>query len=150
MPGIKTDELLEKIAKGDFKAIKLRGFQQGAFCMILECDNGTFIHENNDGSVKEYPKVDNEDGTDFYFINEDDQEKVLDKLLLMVKERIPKKFGYNPVNDIQILTPMNRGIVGTAKINESLQLESQRFRDNPRRKKISHKRQGHADSQQLR
>ncbi|GHT94500.1 hypothetical protein FACS1894122_11180 [Alphaproteobacteria bacterium] len=69
----------------------------------------------------QYPILDNAGNTDFYFMEEEDQDKVLDKILLMVQERIPKKFGYDPVNDIQVLTPMNRGIVGTAKINESLQ-----------------------------
>jgi exodeoxyribonuclease V alpha subunit len=39
----------------------------------------------------------------------------------MVKERIPQKFGHDSINDIQVLTPMNRGTVGTAKLNESLQ-----------------------------
>jgi exodeoxyribonuclease V alpha subunit len=68
-----------------------------------------------------YPKIDNEDGTDFYFLNEDDPEKVLEKILLMVKERIPRKFGYDPRGEIQVLTPMNRGQVGTARLNESLQ-----------------------------
>jgi exodeoxyribonuclease V alpha subunit len=68
-----------------------------------------------------YPKIDNEDGADFYFLNEDDPEKVLDKILLMVRERIPKKFGYDPRSEIQVLTPMNRGSVGTARLNESLQ-----------------------------
>ncbi|MDR0555794.1 MAG: ATP-dependent RecD-like DNA helicase [Holosporaceae bacterium] len=69
----------------------------------------------------QYPRIDNESDTDFYFINEDDQEKVLEKIILMVKQRIPRKFGYNPLCDIQVLTPMNRGVVGTMKINESLQ-----------------------------
>jgi len=59
MPEIKTDDLLEKIAKGNFKVIKLRALQRGQFCMMLECDDGTFIHYNKDGSLKEYPKVDN-------------------------------------------------------------------------------------------
>jgi exodeoxyribonuclease V alpha subunit len=69
----------------------------------------------------QYPKIENQDGTDFFFINEDDQEKVLDKIILMVRERIPKKFNHDPLNDIQVLTPMNRGIVGTLKLNEALQ-----------------------------
>jgi exodeoxyribonuclease V alpha subunit len=69
----------------------------------------------------QYPKIDNGEETDFYFINEDDQEKVLEKIILMVKERIPKKFGHDPLNDIQVLTPMNRGVVGTTKFNEVLQ-----------------------------
>jgi exodeoxyribonuclease V alpha subunit len=69
----------------------------------------------------QYPKIDNQDRTDFFFINEDEPEKILDKIILMVRERIPKKFSYDPLNDIQVLTPMNRGIVGTAKLNEALQ-----------------------------
>ncbi|MDR2781348.1 MAG: ATP-dependent RecD-like DNA helicase [Holosporaceae bacterium] len=69
----------------------------------------------------EYPKIDNTDGTDFYFIKEDDQEKVLNKVLSVVKDRIPKKFGYDPLNSIQVLTPMNRGVVGTIRLNEALQ-----------------------------
>jgi exodeoxyribonuclease V alpha subunit len=55
------------------------------------------------------------------FSNEDDQEKVLEKIILMVMERIPQKFEYDPLRDIQVLTPMNRGIVGTARLNEALQ-----------------------------
>jgi exodeoxyribonuclease V alpha subunit len=69
----------------------------------------------------QYPKIENQDGTDFFFMNEDDQEKVLEKIILMVRERIPKKFNYDPLNDIQVLTPINRGIVGTSKLNETLQ-----------------------------
>ncbi|MDR0632458.1 MAG: ATP-dependent RecD-like DNA helicase [Holosporaceae bacterium] len=69
----------------------------------------------------QYPKIDNAPGTDFYFIAEEDQEKVLQKILAMVKERIPQKFGYDSINDIQVLTPMNRGVVGTIKLNEALQ-----------------------------
>jgi hypothetical protein len=58
VPRIKTKELLERVARGDFEVVKLKGLQGGPFCMILESTDGTFIHENPDGSVKEYPKVD--------------------------------------------------------------------------------------------
>ncbi|MDR2107347.1 MAG: ATP-dependent RecD-like DNA helicase [Holosporaceae bacterium] len=68
-----------------------------------------------------YPKIDNKDGSDFYFVNEKDPEKISDKILLMVKERIPGKFGVDPVKDVQVLTPVNRGTVGVAKLNEVLQ-----------------------------
>ena len=59
MPGIGTDELLERVARRDFDVIKLRGLQSGSFCMILECKNGSFIHQRLDGTFKEYPKVEN-------------------------------------------------------------------------------------------
>ncbi|GHU17853.1 ATP-dependent RecD-like DNA helicase [Alphaproteobacteria bacterium] len=68
-----------------------------------------------------YPEINNCENSDFFFNSEDDQEKVLEKIISLVKTRISKKFGYDPISDIQVLTPMNRGIVGTSKMNESLQ-----------------------------
>ena len=59
MPRIKTAELLERVANGDFEVIKLKGLQDGTFCMVLESTNGSFILESSDGTVKAYPKVDN-------------------------------------------------------------------------------------------
>jgi hypothetical protein len=58
MPRIKTNDLMERISKGDFLAIRLNGLQDGSFYMMLECADGTFIHENLDGSIKEYKHVD--------------------------------------------------------------------------------------------
>jgi hypothetical protein len=58
MPLIKTEELLERIANGQFTSIRLNGLQSGSFCMLLEGTDGTFIHENRNGNIKEYPKVD--------------------------------------------------------------------------------------------
>jgi hypothetical protein len=58
MPSIKTNDLLERISKGDFLVIRLNGLQNGSFCMMLECADGTFIHENLDGSIKEYKRFD--------------------------------------------------------------------------------------------
>ena len=58
MPRIKTNDLLERIGRGDFLAVRLNGLQGGSFCMLLECVDGTFIHENLDGSIKEYKHVD--------------------------------------------------------------------------------------------
>ncbi len=58
MPRIKTEDLLDRIAKSDFKRIKLQGLQGGAFYMLLESADGAFIHESSDGNIKEYPHVD--------------------------------------------------------------------------------------------
>jgi hypothetical protein len=58
MPSIKTNNLLARSSKGDFLAIRLNGLQDGSFCMMLECADGTFIHENLDGSIKVYKHVD--------------------------------------------------------------------------------------------
>lgn len=58
---------------------------------------------------------------DFYFIEQEDPEKVLEVIIGLVKDRIPKRFGFNPINEIQVLTPMHRGIVGASNLNIELQ-----------------------------
>jgi exodeoxyribonuclease V alpha subunit len=67
------------------------------------------------------PNIKNEYATDFYFIKEIDPEKIKDQVVSLVKERIPRKFGFNALNDIQVLTPMHRGVIGTANLNDSIQ-----------------------------
>ena len=58
MPRIKSQELVERITNGAFDVVKLSGSQGGAFYMLLEGSDGSFIHENSDGSLKEYPHAD--------------------------------------------------------------------------------------------
>ncbi|MDR3285222.1 MAG: ATP-dependent RecD-like DNA helicase [Holosporales bacterium] len=69
----------------------------------------------------DYPDISNSEETDFFFMQEEDLEKVREKVLRVVQERIPQKFGYNAINDVQVLTPMHRGEVGTNSLNEALQ-----------------------------
>ncbi len=59
--------------------------------------------------------------SDFYFIGSDTPEDIHDKLLQVVTERIPKRFGLHPIDDIQVLTPMNRGGLGARSLNVELQ-----------------------------
>ena len=63
----------------------------------------------------------NDFDNDFYFIEQEDPEKVLDIILELAKNRIPRRFGFDPVDDIQILAPMHRGIVGAGNLNRQLQ-----------------------------
>ena len=58
---------------------------------------------------------------DFYFIEQEDPQKVMELIITLVKERIPKRFGFNAIDDIQVLTPMHRGIVGASNLNVELQ-----------------------------
>jgi exodeoxyribonuclease V alpha subunit len=58
---------------------------------------------------------------DFYFIEQEEPEKVLGIILELVKERIPSRFGFDPVDDIQVLTPMHKGLVGAGNLNQELQ-----------------------------
>lgn len=58
--------------------------------------------------------------SDFYFIPANSAEEVNDKLMQVVCERIPKRFGFDPIKDVQVLTPMNRGGLGTRSLNVEL------------------------------
>jgi len=59
--------------------------------------------------------------TDFYFIEKEQPEEVLAIILKLCRDRIPKRFGLDPVDDIQVLSPMNRGTIGVHRLNEELQ-----------------------------
>ena len=58
---------------------------------------------------------------DFYFIEQEEPEEVLRIIVELVKDRVPRRFGFNPVDDIQVLTPMHRGTVGAGNLNVELQ-----------------------------
>ncbi len=58
---------------------------------------------------------------DFYFIRKNSQEEILSTIVSLCKERIPSAFGFHPLRDIQVITPMNRGILGTYNLNRVLQ-----------------------------
>ena len=59
--------------------------------------------------------------SDFYVITADTPEDIQAKLLRVVTERIPQRFGLDPIRDVQVLTPMNRGSLGARALNEALQ-----------------------------
>ena len=58
---------------------------------------------------------------DFYFIEQSNPEEVHNLILRLCTERIPERFGLDPMEDIQVLSPMHRGIVGTEQLNMALQ-----------------------------
>lgn len=58
---------------------------------------------------------------DFYFIYQEDPEKVLEIILELTRDRIPRRFGFDPVDDIQVLAPMHKGVVGAENLNTQLQ-----------------------------
>ncbi|NTW04623.1 MAG: ATP-dependent RecD-like DNA helicase, partial [Peptococcaceae bacterium] len=58
---------------------------------------------------------------DFYFVPEEDPEKAVEKIVALCTQRIPRHFGFHPVEDIQVLTPMHRGQVGVTNLNIMLQ-----------------------------
>jgi exodeoxyribonuclease V alpha subunit len=77
-------------------------------------------HRINQGKLPRPPET-QEDPSDFYFIAADTPEDVHARLVHVVTERIPKRFGLHPIEDIQVLTPMNRGRLGARALNSELQ-----------------------------
>lgn len=76
-------------------------------------------HRINNGV---FPVVANEDRkSNFYFIQKEEPEDVLSTILHLVEQRIPGTFGFDPVDDIQVLTPMHRGLNGAGNLNMELQ-----------------------------
>ena len=59
--------------------------------------------------------------SDFFFIERTEPEQALETIVHLVAERIPRRFGFDPVHDIQVLSPMHRGLVGAANLNRTLQ-----------------------------
>ena len=75
-------------------------------------------HRINAGRMPEYQP---DDGSDFFFIQKEEPDAVLDIILELTRDRIPKRFGFDPVDDIQVLCPMHKGIVGAGNLNLQLQ-----------------------------
>jgi exodeoxyribonuclease V alpha subunit len=80
-------------------------------------------HAVNAGIV---PELDPPAGTDarrsdFYFVDRDDPAAALDTLVDLVSSRIPERFGFDPMSEVQVLTPMHRGLLGTISLNQALQ-----------------------------
>lgn len=68
-----------------------------------------------------FPELTNAKHSDFFFVNEEDTEKMTETIVGLVQKRLPKAYGFDAINDIQVLSPMNRGIIGNRNLNEILQ-----------------------------
>jgi exodeoxyribonuclease V alpha subunit len=77
-------------------------------------------HQINQGLMPEL-RNDKNTHTDFYIVEAADPEDAVRKMLHLVKRRIPQQFGFDPVRDIQVLCPMNRGVCGARSLNSQLQ-----------------------------
>jgi exodeoxyribonuclease V alpha subunit len=75
-------------------------------------------HAINRGAM---PVLRPEPDSDFYFVEADNPADAMAKMTILVRDRIPRRFGFDPVRDIQVLCPMNRGRLGTYTLNGELQ-----------------------------
>ena len=71
----------------------------------------------------EFPRLDPSGGPlqDFYFIEKEDPEEAVQTILKLCTERIPARFGFDPVEGVQVLSPMHRGTAGAQRLNSALQ-----------------------------
>ena len=89
-------------------------FRQAAESRII-----TAAHRINQGFIPDLSKP--EGDSDFYFVQAEDPEIAVPRIVALVKTRIPQRFGLDPIRDIQVLCPMNRGGVGARSLNIELQ-----------------------------
>ena len=115
LPSVGPGQVLaDIIGSGAVPVVRLTEvFRQAAESRIV-----TNAHRINHGLM---PDLAAAEGGDFYFVDAADPEEGVRKLLVMVRERIPIRFGLDPVRDIQVLCPMNRGGLGARSLNIDLQ-----------------------------
>ena len=90
-------------------------FRQAAESRII-----TSAHRINAGAVPDLKPPENGDA-DFFYIERDEPERIAATLAELVRDRIPRKWGFDPRRDIQVLCPTNRGAVGARELNTQLQ-----------------------------
>lgn len=115
LPSIGAGNVLnDMISSGLIPFVRLsRIFRQAEKSRII-----TNSHRINSG---EYPDLSNSQDSDFFFIEEEAQEKIPEEILVLVTKRLPAKYHFDPRRDIQILTPMYRGEAGANNLNKVLQ-----------------------------
>jgi exodeoxyribonuclease V alpha subunit len=76
-------------------------------------------HRIDRGEMPELPSEGRD--SDFFFFHRQEPEEVLETLLHLVTERVPRGFGIDPLSELQVLTPMRRGLLGAENLNLELQ-----------------------------
>ena len=120
LPSVGPGNVLnDMIACGSIAVVELNEiFRQAKSSRIV-----VNAHKINEGKLPAFGQAELFDpNNDFYFIEQDDATKVLEIILQLVKQRIPQRFGFDALDDIQVLTPMHKGVVGAANLNDQLQL----------------------------
>lgn len=114
LPSVGAGNVLRDIIDSKIiKVVRLNEiFRQAEESMIV-----VNAHKINKG---EYPILNHKD-KDFYFMSRSRSEDILNTIIGLVKERLPKHYKFDPIKDIQVLTPMKKGEVGSINLNKELQ-----------------------------
>ena len=116
LPSVGPGQVLaDIIGSGTVPVVRLTEvFRQAAQSKII-----TTAHAINAGKMPDLGKPDGD--ADFYFVSAEDPEQAAMRIVELVANRIPRRFGFDPIKDIQVLCPMNRGGVGARLLNVELQ-----------------------------
>jgi len=115
LPSVGPGQVLaDIIVSGAVPVVRLTEiFRQAAESRIV-----VNAHRINQGQMPDFAPVER---GDFYFVDAADAEEGIRKLLAIVQNRIPERFGLDPIREIQVLCPMNRGGLGARSLNIELQ-----------------------------
>jgi exodeoxyribonuclease V alpha subunit len=115
LPSVGPGQVLaDVIASGAVPVVRLTEvFRQAAQSRIV-----VNAHRINRGLM---PELERDPESDFHFVECQDAGDGVEKVLRLVTERIPQRFGLDPVRDVQVLCPMNRGGLGARALNLELQ-----------------------------
>jgi exodeoxyribonuclease V alpha subunit len=116
LPSVGPGQVLaDLIASGAVPVVRLTEvFRQAAQSQII-----VNAHRINQGVIPDLRRPEAE--SDFYFVEAEDPETAVRRIVELVKTRIPRRFGLDPIRDVQVLCPMNRGGVGARSLNIELQ-----------------------------
>ena len=110
-PGMVLQSLIDS---GTVPVVRLTEvFRQSAGSQII-----TTAHRVRGGLM---PELASKQTSDFYFLERAEPETITKTLAEIVQERIPARFQFDPIRDVQVLSPMNRGALGTRELNPQLQ-----------------------------
>ncbi len=114
LPSVGAGNVLRDIIdSGVFPVVRLtRIFRQAQSSRII-----MNAHAINEGK---FPDISNGKNTDFFYIEKEDPEEAVQEIVRLVKNNLPRYYK-TPWNHIQVLTPMQKGIVGAANLNLALQ-----------------------------
>jgi exodeoxyribonuclease V alpha subunit len=117
LPSVGPGQVLaDIIASGVMPVTRLTEiFRQAARSRII-----ANAHRVNKGHMPELT-TSRDTETDFYFVDAAEPEDAMSKIVEIVKTRIPRRFGFDPIRDIQVLCPMQRGSIGARTLNVELQ-----------------------------
>jgi exodeoxyribonuclease V alpha subunit len=116
LPSVGPGQVLaDLIGSGAVPVVRLTEiFRQASASRII-----TVAHSVNRGEIPDLGRADPE--SDFHFVAADEPETAVERIVELVKTRIPHRFGLDPIRDIQVLCPMARGGVGARSLNITLQ-----------------------------